>query len=379
MSQPLHKALPYLLALSLLFCYNIAHCQLRNPVISTDSLRKADLQKPKKDELDQFQKLDAEIDSKAALEQTRQKMLLLKQQAIKSHDDIMLARSLFELMKINDLRTEDTSYFKNSAFMDTLLIDPRSSSTLKAIIYVLQAQRLNSFTFRYLKFNRAAYRSKNIPVDYASFTNEELDSIWTKDLNAALAGHPAISDAKKLLWLSSSPDVFLFDPLFGDIVLSEYVNLAAFQGYNRINYGNKANLWPSLPSADFRKKLDSIAKNTKGLNTLTGYQRWLLFNKNNNTTPAFVESLARKYIFLFTSSDSLSYLSYVSYLQTQTASPYAAVKAHSVYQLCLIWNEAGNQYFNNPYGYAYVTGGIFDKKINICLIAPCDCLKKTKH
>jgi hypothetical protein len=362
MSQPFFKALPYLLTFSLLLGYKIACCQVRKPVISTDSLRRAGIQKSKEDELDPFQKLDAEIDSKAALEQTRQKMLLLKQQAIKSHDAIMLARSLYELMKINDLRTEDTSYFKNSAFMDTLLSDTRSSTTLKAIIYVMQAQRLNSFTYRYLKFNRAAYRSKNIRVDYASFSNEELDSIWTKDLDAALDSHPAISDAKKLLWLSSSPDVFLFDPLFGDIVLSEYVNLAAFQGYNRIDYGNKANLWPSLPSADFRKKLDSIAKNTKGLNTLTGYQRWLLFNGNNNTTSAFVESLSRKYIFSFTSSDSLSFQSYVRYLQTQTASPYAAVKAHSVYQLCLIWNEAGNHYFNNPFNYSFVTGDIFDKK-----------------
>jgi len=362
MSQHSLKSFLYLLTLTLQFGYNIAYCQVRNPIISADSLKKNGPQKSNTVETDQFKKLEKAIGGKQALQQSQQQLLLLKQQAIKSHDDMMLARSLYELMKICDLRTEDSLYFKNSSFMDTLLNDRSSSPALKAIMYVLQAQRINNFNHRLLKFNRAAYRSKNIPVDYASFTIDQLDSIWTKDLAAALSYNPSTGDVKKLLWLSSNPDVFLFDPRFADIVLSEYINQAALKNYYNFTQGNTANTWPSLPSAQFRKKLDSIAKTDKDISILAGYQRWLSFNKDNNATADFIESLARKYVFSFTASDSLSHRSYITYLKEQTTSPYAAVKAHSIYQLCLIWNEDGNNYFNNPYGYMYSAGNTFNKK-----------------
>jgi len=112
MSQHSLKSLLYLLTLTLLFGYNIAYCQVRNPIISADSLKKTGLQKSNTVETDQFKKLEKAIGGKEALQQSQQQLLLLKQQAIKSHDDIMLARSLFELMKISDLRTEDSLYFK---------------------------------------------------------------------------------------------------------------------------------------------------------------------------------------------------------------------------------------------------------------------------
>ena len=362
MSQHSLKSFLYFLTLTLLFGYNIAYCQVRNPIISADSLKKTGLQKSNTVETDQFKKLEKAIGGKEALQQSRQQLLLLKQQAIKSHDDIMLARSLFELMKISDLRTEDSLYFKNSAFMDTLLNGGSSSPALKAIIHVLRAQRINNFEHRQLRFNRAAYRLKNIPVDYASLTTDQLDSIWTKDLTAALAYNSSISNVNKLLWLSSNPDVFLFNPRFADIVLSEYINQATLKNYYNFNQGATANTWPSLPSSQFREKLDSIAKNDKSISILAGYQRWLSFNKGNNATAAFIESLARKYIFSFTAADSLSHWSYIAYLKAQTASPYPVVKAHSVYQLCLMWNEDGNKYFNNPFGYTYITGSTFDKR-----------------
>ena len=362
MSQRSFKILRYLLTLTFLFGYNIACCQVRDQNISAGSLKKTGLQKSDTAENDQFEKLEKAIGGKEALQQTQQQLLLLKQQAIKSRDDIMLARSLYELMKIADQRTEDTLYFKNSAFIDTLLNDPASPPGLKAIMHVLRAQRINNFDHRPIKFNRAAYRSKNIPVDYASLTIDQRDSIWTKDLTAALAYKPSTGDVKKLLWLSSDPDIFLFDPQFADIVLSEYINQAAIKNHYNFNHGAISNMWPSLPNAKFRKMLDSIAKSDKDVNILAGYQRWLSFNESNKATAAFIESLARKYIFSFIQSDSLGYQYYINYLRTQTTSPYPAVKAHSVYQLCLIWNEDGNKYYNNPFEYAYLNNVPFNKK-----------------
>eukprot|EP01037_Dinobryon_pediforme_P007431 gene7431-7495_t len=362
MSHRSFKFFGYLLVLTFLLGCKAGYCQVRNSPLSSDSLRKAGLQKADTAETDQFNKLEKAIDGKKALLQTSQQLLLIKQRAIKSHDDIMLARSLYELMKISDLRTEDSLYFKNSAFMDTLLNDRASSATLKAIFYVLRAQRINNFDHRQLRFNRAAYRSITIPVDYAALTTDQLDSIWTRDLTAALAHTSSAIDVKRLLWISSNPDIFLFEPQFADLVLSEYVNQAALKNYYNFNQGVSANQWPSLPSNDFRKKLDSIALRDKSISILAGYQRWLSFNKNNDATAAFIESLARKYIFSFTSSDSLSHRSYINYLRAQTESPYSSVIAHSVYQLCLLWNEEGNKYFNNSFGYSYITSSTFDKR-----------------
>ena len=361
MSQPHVKIFRFLLVLTFLFGYRAACGQVRQPVIDQASL-KLQPQKLNPADTDQFEKLDDMINSKKMLQQMQLKMLLLKQQAIELHDDVMLARSFYELMKIKDLRTEDTLYFRNSAFMDTLINDPASSPALKAIMHVLRAQRINYFEHRPFRLNRMAFRLKNIPVDYAALTDEQLDSSWTSDLNAALAYRSKAGEAKKLLWLSSNPGVFLFEPQLADIVLSEYVNQASLKTYNNFNHGKNADGWSSLPSAKFRNLLDSIAKNDKDVSVLAGYHRWLSFNSTDNATAGFIESLVRKYIFSFTSGDSATYQSYIGYLRAQTGSPYPAVKAYSVYQLCLIWNEAGSKYYNNPSGYNYLFSLSFDKK-----------------
>lgn len=357
-----YKISQLLLIVTLLFNYNVARCQLRNPNISTDSLKKAGIHRSADPETDQFTKLERAIAKKQSLQQTQQQLLLLKQRSISSHNDILLARSLYQLMKIKDLRTEDTLYFKNSAFMDTLINDRSSSPALKAIIHVMRAQRINNFDLRPLRFNRAAYRSKTILVDYAAFTPGQLDSTWTNDLTAALTYHPAKGDVKSLLWLSTNPGVFLFEPQFSDIVLSEYINQAALKDLNNFNPPVNANRWPSLPPVQFREKLDSIAKNDKSINIMTGYQRWLAFNKDNKPAYAFIESLARKYIFSSIGADSTGHQLYINYLLGQTSSIYPAVKAHAIYQLCLIWNEDGNQYFNSPYGYISLESSSFDKR-----------------
>ena len=93
------------------------------------------------------------------LQQTQDALLALKLKAIQSNDNIMLARSLYDLMQIRDLRTEDTLYFRNSAFLDTILNDAGSPAALKSIMYVLHARRLSDFDGLYLRFNKAAYRS----------------------------------------------------------------------------------------------------------------------------------------------------------------------------------------------------------------------------
>lgn len=299
-----------------------------------------------------IESLEATIIENNTLIQTQHELEFIKKQALKSHNDILLARSLYDLMQVRDRRTEDTLYFRNSAFIDTLL-QSQARPALKAILLVMRAQRISNFDNRSLRFNIGAYRLKDLKTDYAALTRPQRDTLVENDLNAALQYHNAKFDGKQLFWLSTNPDVFLFDPKFEDIVLSEQVNLLASGRFYRNDRGSFTN-WLSLNSADFRSKLDSLAADAKsGSDILTAYQQWLSFHKTDEAVSAFIESLARKNIYLNAAFDSLTRQTYIKYLQANITSPYVAVKAHSVYQLCLIWNEEGNKYANFANQYSY--------------------------
>jgi len=359
------KMFQYLFAVVLLFHASIGNCQKKNSAnrIKADSLVAVSSQTLLKDDTNSWEKIESSINRKGLLTELDAELERRKQLAIKSRDNITLARSLNNLMKIRDLRTEDTLYFRNSAFMDTILDNPNASAALKAIIYILHAQRLNNFDHRPLRFNAAAYRTKNLKYNYAALTAPQRDSIVVEDLEAALNNHPFKGDISSLLWLSSNPDVFLFEPKFQDIVLSERINLVARRYYDYDLERSPVGRWASLPSVKFRQMLDSLMKNKEGRSTVLGsYERWLSFNKSDQAVAMFIESLARKYIYLSFSQDSVSRASYINFLFESINSPYPAFKAHAVYQLCLIWNEDGNRYVNFYNRYQFITGNNFDER-----------------
>ena len=328
----------YLFTLILLFFFLKCNCQIRTELLG-----------------DNIESLEAAIGRKEMVQLVIDKLEIVKQRAISANNDIMLARSLYDLMRIRDLRTEDTLYFRNSAFMDTVINSRYASPRLKAIIHILHAQRINNFDHRSKKFNAAAYYTKDLSIDYAALTTRQRDSIWANDLDAAFNAHPFKGSIDNMLWLSSNPDVFLFKPEFEDLILSEKINLAARSSQYR--FENDANLpgWASLPSKDFVNKLDSIAKNDKEVNVLSGYQRWEAHHNFSGPIAAFIESLARKYCFAASQGDSVFNNAYISYLQSSIRSPYALLRAHAVYQLCLLWNEQGNAYVDYANEYSYQT------------------------
>lgn len=206
-----------------------------------------------------IERLEASLSEKSLLQDVNDSLVILKNRAIASHNEVLQARCLYDLMRIRDLRTEDTLYFRNSAFMDTIINDPSASAKLKALMYILHAQRLYGFDHRYKKFNAAAYQTKNLANNFAVF-NVELRNNWiNNDLEAALKLNPFNGDVTDLLWLSSNPGVFLFKPKFKDIVLSEWVNLTAGKYADYYAESKPMTGWASLPSPDFRKVLDSLA------------------------------------------------------------------------------------------------------------------------
>jgi len=307
--------------------------------------------------------LEEHIHKKEMLQQMQVALLALKSKAIRANDNIQLARSLYDLMQIRDLRTEDTLYFRNSAFMDTILNDRGAPAALKAIMYVLHARRLSDFGARYLKFNQVAYRVKTPATDYAVLNSTLRDSIENKDLASALTAYDFNGNGSNLLWLSSNPDIFLFTPAFRDIVIAEGIYQEVNKFHNYPYSGKLKKEWPSLNSVAFRNMLDSISA-TPGPEAviLNRYRQWLLFHTGNPGIQLFIESLARKYLYLSSDQDSTSKQAYTQYLAENIDSPYPEFKAHAVYQLCLLWNEEGNKYADFYYNFGYNPEGFFAKQ-----------------
>jgi alpha-2-macroglobulin len=332
-------------ATAVLFLYSaFAFCQtLPYPSVTNDLTR-----------------LENTIKEKKALAQTRGELEIIYRQAANTGDDILQARSLNDLIKVRDELTEDSLYFRNSAVIDTLLASAKTTAKLKAILYVMQAKRINLFDQRSRKFNFAAYRLKNLMNDYAALTAAQRQELSGKYLDSALVRSPFNTlETAQLLWLSVNPEVFLFEPTFKDLVLSEKVNLAATSSWTDADYRVGFINMLSLPSNLFINKLDSLAatgKNDGKTGVLNAYRNWMIFNKSNAEVRLFIESLARKSIYLSAEGDSVADAAYTRYLLNNTRSTYDAVRAHSVYQLCLLWNKEGNKYksFSNRYDY-YMT------------------------
>ena len=306
--------------------------------------------------------LEASLSKKELLQQIKDSLEAIKYKAIASGNQALQARCLFDLLRIRDLRTEDSLYFRNSAFMDTILNDRSSPVKLKALVYILHAQRLHLFSQRYLKFNEAAYRTPDLYGNYAALSLTQRDSIIASDLSAAFKLSPFEGDRSDLLWLSTNPDVFLFKPTFQDIVLSESVNLTANHYEDYYIETKRMATWASLPSAAFRKVLDSLAGASGIGKVFKAYKTWIDYNKNDVATNEFIETLARKYMFLARTADSTARDAYIGYLAEKSSSPYAPVRAHAVYQLCLQWNELGREYVDFEDRYKFLSGNNFEIK-----------------
>ncbi|RVU02969.1 hypothetical protein EOD41_03275 [Mucilaginibacter limnophilus] len=292
-----------------------------------------------------IKQLEQNIKKKKELQDTRVKLEDIKSRASASGDNILLARALYNIMLINDKLSEDTLYFKNSAFIDTVLDNPKTPSQLKAIFHLIRASRLHAFSQRYKRFNEAAYRTPRLKYNYAALTSLQRDALVAKDIDSALAYAGKKLSGEKLLWLSSSPDAFLFEPQFADIILAEYVNMITSHG-ERTGFARGL---LSLSSTYFRERLAKEGPKFKA------YYNWLNYHKRNGNIAAFIESLARKYIYMSSGTDSVTRALYIKYLQDGIASKNELLKAHSVYQLCLMYNEQGKKYASSDRYYNTLT------------------------
>jgi len=305
--------------------------------------------------------IDTSLYSKTNLVELSTTVDKLKTKAIAAQKYFYVARCFNYNMRITDLKTEDSLYFKNSSFIDEMLLQPQQPKQLQFALHLMQASRLMIFTKRYNRFQRQRYERKDIPVNYATLSNSALDSIAYTHFEQAKAIAKEIADTNidEALWLSADPLQFLYQPGLFDIAIAEQINTVKTRYFYETPLNKRFNNWLILSADGFITKLDSVndAPNTK-FKDLQLYHEWLQYYQSNRNNYYFIESVARKYIYELVKQQLHKDVEkiYETYLLQNERSPYTIVKAYSVYQLCLLWNSQATQYFpSNQSTYDYTS------------------------
>jgi len=296
--------------------------------------------------------IDTSISRQSNLTDVAELVENLKAKALAEKKYFHAARCYNYLLQITDRKTEDTFYFKNSAFIDEMLLQKQQPAEMLLAMHVMQAYRLAAFKNKYKKYEQSKYQRNDIPTNYAALTWMQTDSIAMMHLEKAkeLSKQFEGRSADDVLWLSSDPLQFLFKPALYDIVIAQQVLFAQQDRYYSPAAILKQNVlreWLKLSVSDFSYKLDSIS-NFKDvfLRSLSFYGEWMRYRKTDPSTYFFIESLARKYVYnsLGIQFKDLEKV-YENYLMGISVSLHSTVRAHGVYQLCLLWNGQSQKYF----------------------------------
>lgn len=253
---------------------------------------------------------------------------------------IRYAHALNDLIRIRDIRTEDSLYFRNSGCIDSLLNDKRTPPELATLLHFMQARRLAAFTGRYLKFNRERYETPDLPCNYAALPTASLDSLVLRHFQSVKKDLPPLLQTaamEEVYWLSSNPGELLFKPAFQDILMAEEIGFMENKRLSPAITIKKAGEWMTYTPDQFIIVLDSL-RAFPG-NALAGYGEWIVVNRSTSSVRYFIETLARKFLYQRFFGDTSIAHDYERYLTARAKDSATAVKAYAIYQLCLMWNS----------------------------------------
>jgi hypothetical protein len=281
---------------------------------------------------------------------TTQRLQVMARDAWQGKDHIRYAHALNDLIRIRDLRTEDSLYFRNSQCIDSLLDDEHTPAELTILLHFMQARRLAAFTDHYLKFNRARYETPDLHHNYAALSKTDLDSITLWHFASVKKGMlPSLKGAaaEDVSWLSSNPRDFLFKPSFPDILMAEKIGYVGKRNAFPNITARTAAEWMHYPPDQFISILDSMRMRPGS--ALAGYGEWLSEECANLPAYYFIEGLARRILYQHYSNDTAVANSYEHYLLARIKGSMTEVKVYAVYQLCLLWNSKANNYPGSMY------------------------------
>jgi len=193
------------------------------------------------------------MDKKINLLTTLTRVQTIKENAKAFKNYSEFARASYYEAIIKDYRSEDTAFFKNSSFIDSILLDPASPVELRAWMHFLQAKRLEYFNSKSLKFHVSLYEVKGQPLNYAAFSKNDLDSLVALHLDQTkiLGRNLVFSSLKEIAWIVSDTSLFLFKPQFPDIIAAEQI-LSYRKGFNISDQlRNRILHWLTLSQNDF--------------------------------------------------------------------------------------------------------------------------------
>lgn len=250
--------------------------------------------------------------------------------AVKVKDLITTARALYTLNRLHDRQYEDTLFFFNSRYQDSIILQPLADVLLKTIMLHLKARRIVEFRQKHWGRPRAAlYRSYMPGEDYGKMTSAQLDSLsnlyFAKAISLSTqAGQP---DIKRLAWITTDPYGLLYKPKLSDFIYLEQVTAKA--GAVVIQAKQLPQNWTQAP-------LDGLVR-TKLIDSSFGalYASWINSRSDDPSAQAFIDLQFRRS--LFNRVQQQDQQAFEDYLYAQTKSVYAPVRASAVYQLCMLW------------------------------------------
>lgn len=310
----------------------------------------------------QWLQVDTSIVLKKDLQTTENLLKEWRANSLRNAEYFDAARCYSNLIKIADLRTEDSMFFRNSACLDSALKTPGMPDALQYCFHLLQTQRLRQFQYKVSSYTRKNYNIKGLDVAYPLMTQGQFDSVIHLHYEQALAAalRIKINNNYLPLWLIANTEPFLFRPGLYDIVISEQFQYD--QHYKNLDYRKlveseksreQVRRWLSMSQDAFIEVIDSLGDLKTPLhNKYFIYSDWIFQHAADREAVYYIETMVRKELYSklqyeIKDADSL----YEIYLQKLVHSPYGAVRATGVYQLAGLWHTQSESYVTSYYRY----------------------------
>jgi alpha-2-macroglobulin len=289
--------------------------------------------------------IDTDIAIKRNLKELTQKIEVEKNIAYQNKAYGFVGRCWEAQMRISDRKKEDTSFFKNSSFIDSI-INSDAAPVLKSVMHIMQARRIAYFESAFFyRNNKNLFKNKTGYPNYNNYNKKEIDSTVAYHIEkaASISKEETVNNSIDYLWLSSDPLQFLFKPTYKDIISAEQIaltkNAILAYGFNEI-YN-----WLEKSPDEFIQSIDSFThKDLKITEKLKLYKAWAFENKTNKEAYYFIELLARKYFFKYTYPNKEVKNIYQAYIEKQIQSSHKAVRVFAVYQRCIFLNSEAINY-----------------------------------
>lgn len=312
------------------------------------------------------------------LVQVYEQLEAIKKQAGAREHYALVGRCWNLQLKITDRKTEDTLFWANSFFIDSLLALPQIPPQLRSVLYVLNAKRLLQYRERFFYGSRSKLlRTRPPQTDYSVLNRNAIDSIINSYFEQARTLSTVWNNTpvNELVWILEDPLGFLFKPGFRDIIYQEQLANTVMVP-RRVASKTGLSLTPDELVGRVRQLSDSIQEPN---NFFRIYHNWLSEHRQHPEIYYYLETQLRHKLFEQLPDNELNKKDYEQYLKNNLESPYTAVKVNSVYRLCLNGYAEAAKYNTPQYSYRQKNEEPFNEQYREYYIQTLNLLRRNEH